>query len=97
MKTKFVLDIHRNGQFVDELATMTANNNGEVFKLTLNDVVGYLRGRKALRAEIFKHESVAFDESNFNTVLVGDKEGVYLTLTEIELYELEKGEFAEND
>lgn len=97
MKTKFVLDIHRNGQFVDELATMTANNNGEVFKLTLNDVVGYIRGRKALRAEIFKDESVSFDESNVNTVLVGDKGGVYLTLTEIELYFLEKGEFAEND
>lgn len=97
METKFVLDIHRNGQFVDELATMTANNNGEVFKLTLNDVVGYIRGRKALRAEIFKDESVSFDESNVNTVLVGDKGGVYLTLTEIELYFLEKGEFAEND
>jgi len=88
MKTKLVLDIHRNGQFVDELAVITANNNSGLFPVTLNDVLGYLRGRKALRAEIFKDTTAVFDESNVNTVLVGDKEGIYLTITEIELFEL---------
>jgi len=88
MKTKLVLDIHRVGYFLGELSTVIARHNQGDINIGLNDLVSFVKIRISLLGSVWKDEVCQFPENSSDTVIVSDKEGVYLTITEIELHEL---------
>lgn len=86
-KTKFNIQLHRLGLHTEDICKMIANKNSGKINLDLEVVCGYIMGMNA-KYPAQKH-SLKHEGANDQILHISDEEGVYITLEEIEIKEIE--------
>ena len=90
MKTQFKVNILSNGSHLTDIVTMVANHNGNVSKIDMDIICGYLMARKTLYPTLHNKTSIVTDLQDANTIHLSDDNGqsFYMSITECEIEEL---------
>ncbi len=84
METKFNVDIHKKGEYANDILTMIANHNGGKVRIDVDVICGWLMGKKAIypQDKLF----IKTEGANGQTIRLSDDGGetFYMTITEQE-------------
>ena len=87
MKTKFIVQIYKRGEYSEDIFKMIANHNGGAVRIDLDVICGYLLAKKAMHPT--DKLEIKTEGENGQTISISDDGGktFHTTITEREVHE----------
>lgn len=87
MTTKFIVQLHKKGEYMEDVFKMIQNHNAEIVNIDLDVIIGFLLAKKAMypKDKLF----IKSEGENNQTIHISDDDGesFHTTITEREVQE----------